>query len=227
MLRQYPKVGIGIITCQNRKIHENFLNLISGPTSFYIYTDHDRRGVPYARNECLRALFEREGCEYVFLFDDDTYPIDPEWQSKLVDFHESTGLGLFSYPNEESQLIKESSGVSYYQWNFGPFMSISRDMFESIGYFNSEYKKYGFEDIAYIYRARRSGLNGSINADPTPTDIYSLIHAEDVLGGFTGAANTSVEDKNKGIEHNRPIFDREVQNPQNYYEYTNDKEHID
>lgn len=226
MPNQYPKVGIGIITCQNRKIKDNFLNLISGPTSIYIYTDHDRRGVPYARNECLKALFERDGCDYVFLFDDDTYPIDPDWQAKLVDLHESTGLGLFSYPSRESTAVSSGSAVTFFQWNFGPFMSITREMFEAIGYFNSAYTKYGFEDIAYICRARKSGLNGPENGDPTPTAIYGLVLAEDVLGTSPPPLNTSEEAKRQGITTNRPIFEREVNGSKIYYAYK-EKEQID
>lgn len=221
-MRTYPKVGVGIITCQNREIHPNHLNLISGPTTYHIYTDHDRRGVPHARNECLKALYDA-GCDFIFLFDDDTYPIDPEWQAKMVDLHTLTGLGLFSYPSSESQKISGSSEVSFFQWNFGPFMSITREMIDAIGYFNSEYIQYGFEDIAYICRARKSGLNGPGNGDPTPTAIYDLIYAEDVLGAVTAEANTSAEDKERGIENNRPIFEREVNGTQIYYPYK-DKE---
>lgn len=219
-MRTYPKVGIGVITCQNRDIHPNILNLISGPTTYHIYTDHDRRGVPYARNECLKTLYDA-GCDYIFLFDDDAYPIDPDWQSKLIDLHMISDLGLFSYPTSQDKPFFPGEHISFHQWNFGPFMSITRKMMDAIGYFNSEYVQYGFEDIAYICRARRSGLNGPGTADPTPTAIFDLIYAEDVLGGSTGEANTSKEDKDKGIETNRPIFEREVNGSQIYYPYVN------
>lgn len=218
MTNSYPKVGIGIITCQNREIHPNILNKISGPTSYYVYTDYERKGVPYGRNECIKHLYDA-GCDYIFLFDDDAYPIDPQWQRKLVDFHESTGFGLFSYPSNDSKLFKEVDGIGHYQWNFGPFMSISRKMIDAIGYFNNEYVAYGFEDIAYIFRARRSGLNGSGEYDLAPANIHSIIFAEDVLGAISPDINTSKEDKDAGIEKNRPIFDKEVSSSKNYYPY--------
>lgn len=218
---QYPKVGIGIITCQNRPIHPNFLNLISGPTTTFVYTDHERKGPAYGRNECLKVLSEA-GCDYFFLFDDDVYPVHEDWQSILVDLHESTGIHLFGYPDKRDKEPKSILGpIEFYQWNTGCFISLTRDMLEAIGYFNPAYKVYGFEDIAYLYRARRSGLAGNGLADPTPTQIYDLIYAEDILGVIDSEANMSVVQKTAAIDLNRDDFNREVASIQNYYPYPN------
>lgn len=214
------KVGIGVITVQKRPLHPNLLNLISRPTQFYVYTDYERRGVAYGRNECIKNLYEA-GCDFIFLFDDDTYPQLENWQEYMIGCHEQSGYHCFSYPDKTvATLHKSEETVDFWVHNTGCFKSITRELVDTIGYFNSAYKVYGHEDIAYLYRARASGLSGDGYADATPRLIHEYIFSEDILGTPT-IQNMTVDEKTAAIKANRPAFAQEVSSGVLYYPYTN------
>jgi hypothetical protein len=210
-----PSVGIGVITVQKRAIHANILNLISMPTHFFVYPDTERRGPATGRNECIKNLYEA-GCEYFFLFDDDTYPVYPGWQDYFIEESKKSGIQCFGYPDiYNKRLLGVQEGIGYWQWNTGAFTFLTRKAVEEIGYFNIDYKRYGHEDVAYLARVRASGLGGQYpHADAAPIKINSYIYSEDVLGipepVKGGEANMSAEDKNKWIEENRAIFDADM-----------------
>jgi GT2 family glycosyltransferase len=214
------KVGIGVITIQKRELHPNLLNLISRPTQFYVYTDYERRGPAYGRNECIKNLYEA-GCDFIFLFDDDTYPQLENWQEYLIGCHEQSGYHCFSYPDKRiATLYKSEDLIDFWAHNTGCFKSITRELVEMIGYFNTAYKTYGHEDIAYLYRARASGLSGDGMADASPKLIHEYIFSEDISGNPT-IHNMTVAEKTAAIEANRPAFTQEVSSGVLYYPYTN------
>lgn len=214
------KVGIGVITVQKRELHPNLLNLISRPTQFYVYTDYERRGPAYGRNECIKNLYEA-GCDFIFLFDDDTYPQLENWQEYLIGCHEQSGYHCFSYPDKTVAKLHSSEDlIDFWTYNTGCFKSITRELVDTIGYFNPAYKTYGHEDIAYLYRARASGLSGTGAADASPKLIHEYIFSEDVLGSPT-IHNMTVEEKTAAIEANRPFFSQEVSSGILYYPYSN------
>jgi hypothetical protein len=219
-----PKVGVGIITVQSRDISPNFLNMITMPTHFYVHTDTERRGPAHARNECIKNLYDA-GCEYFFLFDDDSYPQVPGWQDYLIKESERTGIHCFGYPDVFGyDPVAFSDGMVYWRWCTGAFNFMTRKLIDTIGYFNPEYSRYGYEDVAYLYRARQSGIGGARkDADPSPMKITSYIRNEDVFrmpkrssGPF---ANMSQQDKDLAILENKAIFDRETTSNKLYYDY--------
>lgn len=215
-----PKVGIGVITVQKRALHPNLLNLISMPTHFYVYTDHERRGPAYGRNECIKNLYDA-GCEYIFLFDDDTYPQLAGWQDYMVSCHETSGYHAFSYPDKTvATLYKSEDLIDFWVHNTGCFKSLTRKMIDTIGYFNPDYHTYGHEDIAYLYRARASGLSGDGYGDASPKLVHEYIFSEDVLGIPT-VQNMTVEEKTQSIEANRATFAKEVTSGILHFPYSN------
>ena len=59
-------IGIGVVTCGIRELHPI--------KDSVVFTDTDRRGSAYSKNELINKFYE-EGKEYIFLFDDDCYPV--------------------------------------------------------------------------------------------------------------------------------------------------------
>lgn len=218
------KFGIGIITVQKRELHPNLLNLITQPTTFHVYTDYERRGPAYGRNECIKALMDA-GCDYIALFDDDTYPVKEGWQEHIVGVMEATDIDVVGYPDPTVAITQGThpEGMSLWRWCTGCFTMISRKTVEKIGYYNSAYRTYGHEDIAYLYRARKAGLAGPFDTDASPTRIAEFIHSEDIYGsdrGFNPTANMSAEEKQKSIQENQSTFEDEVFAGPQYYPYT-------
>ena len=73
-----PTIGIGYTTYKRDDLLQECLdNLRLNTTLDYKLhiardTDEDRRGIALRKNECLHHL---QDCDYIFLFDDDCYPI--------------------------------------------------------------------------------------------------------------------------------------------------------
>lgn len=217
-----PQFGIGIITTGNRELHPNLLNLITEPTTFHVYTDYNRRGPAYGRNECIKVLMD-SGCDYIALFDDDTYPIESGWQNYCVGMMRQANVDVIGYPDPTvARLEGQGRGMDYWQWCTGCFTMISRKAVETIGYYNTAYKTYGHEDIAYLFRARRAGLAGFLQADASPTGIAQFIKSEDIYGSdrdFNPTANMSTEQKQASIEANRSVFEDDVFMGPDFYPY--------
>lgn len=209
-----PKVGIGVITMGLRKLKD----YRTGEHLFYVYTDTERKGVAHARNECLHHLYE-QGCDYIFVFDDDCYPTNDGWIDYYVDQMEQSGLHFFTLPESFKnplRCVKEEIG--FWDGTLCQFAMYSRTLIENVGYYNNAYDRYGHEDSAYMWRVRRSGLNGPIDGLPSPIRTLAYIHSEDVYGE-NPESNISAEDKQTYIEKNREIYEKEINSDQIYYPY--------
>ena len=71
------RIGIGVI-CGGLLPDDYRLPL----DSQIVCVNATHRGKSYARNEALRQL---QGCEHIFLFDDDCYPVLDGWADYLID----------------------------------------------------------------------------------------------------------------------------------------------
>ena len=213
------KFGVGIITTQSRELHPNLLNLIDQPTTFCVETDLDRTGVSRTRNRVMKKLFD-SGCEYIVLFDDDCYPIKYGWQSYLESVHKDSGLWLLTMPKDDHKSLGVVGQVENVQWGIGAFTSLTRNAIVSVGYFNTEYDTYGYEDVAYLYRCRRIGLSLSEDADASPVDINKYIYSIDCDPNASSAPSLlSQEEKGRLIDKNKEVFHREISSDNNWYPY--------
>lgn len=207
------KIGIGVITTQSRELHPNLLNLISMPTTTHVYVDKERRGPAYGRNQCIKVLYDA-GCDFIALFDDDTYPIMSGWQDHMAAVMTQNNVDVMGYPDPTvAKKVHSADGMDYWAFCTGCFTMISRKAVEKLGYYSSGYRTYGYEDIGYLARARDLALTGPRTADASPTRVAEFIRSEDIYGSdreFDPFANMSAEDKTASIQENRQHFEYEV-----------------
>jgi len=109
-------------------------------------TDEDRRGISYRKNECLRAL---KDCDYIFLFDDDTFPIKEGWIDYFI--NNSGGCHLL-YLNESHNKQHSLMDVDVYSNCGGAFMFMTSKHIKKVGAFNEKFGLYGFEHAEYSMR---------------------------------------------------------------------------
>jgi GT2 family glycosyltransferase len=113
-------------------------------------TDKDRRGVAYRKNECLRAL---KDCDYVFLFDDDCFPIKHNWVDFFINSGEEHLLYLDSrFHKREYSMITDKAIVNVHSQCGGVFMFMTKSVIERVGAFDESYGLYGFEHADYSNR---------------------------------------------------------------------------
>lgn len=160
-------------------------------------TDTDRKGVAARKNECLRAL---KDCDYVFLFDDDCFPIKDGWADLFVYFHKMGGVNHLLYLKDEHKKVSEINcgfvfdgicKIDIYQDCGGVFMFLSKDAIKKVGAFDEKFTPYGFEHCDYSRR-----ILGNHGKYPCLAETDKYIFAHDYS---TPGHKSSITDEEKSI----------------------------
>lgn len=207
------KIGIGVTTTPNRKnrVDECFNNLdkYSPIANLFIYNDENFKGVAYAKNMCIDKLKHND---YVFLFDDDCFPVDEDWVEYLVTAFENTGENHFLYLNESHQpYLKKHTGITIYKECGGVFMAMTKKAINEVGYMDSRYIGWGFEHAGYSNRIHLAGLNSAPYMMPDKLPNYLFAHDYE---GEKIESSISDEAKQKNYQHNFTIFQEELRKHQ-------------
>jgi GT2 family glycosyltransferase len=139
-----------------------------GIVSFDKQQTLSRKGIAYRKNECLRAF---KDCDYVFLFDDDTFPIKEGWAEFFINASKLTGQKHFMYLKDTPTLRKinsfsrEGYTADIYDNCAGCMMFFTKEAIEKVGAYNPKYGIYGYEHAGYSNRIHKAGL--------TPLGSYS------------------------------------------------------
>ena len=143
--------------------------------------DYQRKGVAGNKNQCLRSLID---CEYIFLFDDDCFPIKEGWAEFLINAHLQTGIHHFN-------LLDSSLHYEIRRTQIGDFcviecansggvmMFITQEVVKKVGAFNKNYGLYGFEHCSYSKRVELSGLQRGFSGNTTLDRLHSYILSVD------------------------------------------------
>lgn len=212
------KVGVGVITMGVRPLQD--YKLADG-SLFRLHTDTERKGPSHARNQVLKALLD-DGCDMLFVFDDDCYPTRQGWEAYFIQQHLKTGIHFFGLPDIFNAGMNGADGEVIY-WNgvLVQFAMYTRKLLIDVGFYNTRYARYGHEDTGYTFRALRSGLAGNKTGFPSPIRTMGFIHSQDVYGEAS-LQNLTLEEKGAYIEINQPILDEELSGEQIYYPFNQD-----
>ena len=160
-------IGIGVTTYNRNKIAANTLAQIKAfapaeakivivddgsPVPFVgaSYRFNVNQGAPTAKNKCLELL---EGCEHIFLFDDDCHPVVKGWELPYIEAEAEHLNFTFKYPHVEAKGLKIHTNPN------GCMMYISKKALEVVGGFDTKFIKYGYWHGAYANRVYNAGLN--------------------------------------------------------------------
>ena len=209
------KIGIGIITCGIRELSPNIIKY--NPV---IFEDKERKGAAYCRNILMKQFYE-EGKDYIFIFDDDCYPVIDGWIDRLINWMKVSNVHYLAGLDTKNVVITKAIGSTCISSDcyIGAYFFMDRKCIETIGYYNTEYIRYGYEDITYSRRALAAGLLGTSEGYPFPVWINMYIHSMDMFGE-NPTPNMSQEEKEKYIKMNNPIFHKEmgrIDNKDYYY----------
>ncbi len=213
------KIGVGVITMGVRALKDYKL---SSDSYFHVHVDQERKGVSHARNVCLKHLYD-EGCDYIFVFDDDCAPIKQGWEDYFVKQAKLSDKNFFILPEAFKDDIAYLDGeIAYWRGGLCQFALYTRKCIEIVGYYNEAYDRYGYEDAGYMHRVWHSGINGEKReGHPSPIRVLAYIHSEDVYGE-NPQANISQEDKLCYIKNNYPLYQKEINSGQIYYPFNQD-----
>lgn len=212
-------IGIGITT-YNRPEHLKLCQqMIDFNTDygfrFYVHDDKEQKGIAYGKNMCLNKL---KDCDHIFLFDDDCFPIKEGW----IDYFINSGYNHSCYMTGKYQPLHYADKHTTYLGASGVFMYITKKTLETVGYFNPEYGRYGFEHAGYSHRVFQAGLIPSRFICLNDTKDY--IHSLD-LDGIEGyeyldhKCTLNDDEKRESIRLNDKIYHKETTEHQIYYDF--------
>jgi GT2 family glycosyltransferase len=210
------------IKAANKMVAEKF--------GFEYKHDGTRKGVARNKNLCLSSL---KDCDYIFLFDDDCYPLKEGWAEYIIRCHKESGVHHF---NLLDKTLHEHTSTKKYD-NFavdefrnvgGVFMFVTKEVVEKVGAFNKDYDVYGFEHASYTYRVYKSGLHNGHGINLTISDLQNYLFSFD-YARFASNVNHNIyinsnydnifirsinqKETNESINKNRSIMAQDVNGP--------------
>lgn len=195
-------IGVGVVTCGIRELHPIKESVV--------FTDTDRRGSAYAKNELINKFYE-EGKDYIFIFDDDCYPVIDGWQEKIIEWAKKNNVHYLGGIDVKDIEINGGYGDTILSERpyVGAYFFMDRQCIEKVGYFNERLIKYGWEDVSYSVRVKK--VFGLTRGYPFPVWMNMYLHSMDMFGE-TSIPNMSDEEKQKYIEMNKEEFKDEANN---------------
>jgi GT2 family glycosyltransferase len=214
------RIGIGVTTYNRPEHLDLFIRQLGKHTLFgdvktYIHFDeNERKGIAYGKNICIYNL---KDCDYIFLFDDDCFPISDYWMHPFI----NSGLNHALYMNESYEPILSIDGYTSYLHCSGVFMFLTKKVIEKVGYYNPEYGIYGLEHAGYSQRIYRAGLTPCFFPvlDGTDKLIYSLDHQGEGDWGIKHKGSLPEEERKKLTEINDIIYHKECNAKKNFYNF--------
>jgi len=180
------KIGIGVTTTPNRSEYidtwrKNFEKVKPKQYHLHIHEDVSYKGVAYSKNQNLKTL---KDCDYIFLFDDDCYPVKEGWAEYFINSNEQHLLFL----NDTHKVLARTGNVEHYNDCGGVFMFLTSEVLSKVGAFDESYGKYAFEHVDYSNR-----ILGKKNNYPMLKDTNKYLKALD----YEGYNKSSISEKDK------------------------------
>ncbi len=128
------------------------------------------KGVAAAKNYLLKRMMD-EGCDYLFLLEDDIVPQSPKAITEYIRLSEASGIEhfLFAHHGKENigKLYMSEKGVELYTACIGAYCMYTPQVIEHVGYFDENFVN-AFEHVEHTFRVAKSGFTTPF---PTYPDV--------------------------------------------------------
>lgn len=227
-----PTIGVGITTRDRRDTFNKTLGeikrLTTGakivvvddasktPVPEATYRFEKNAGIARAKNKCLELL-STSGCEHLFLFDDDAYPLVEDWWLPYVESPEPHLMRNFldvAGPRKirDATVLYQDNQHIAYSTPRGVMLYVHRPVLDIAGGMDPGYGQWGYEHGDWSNRIHAFGLTTWRFADVVGSDklIYSLDEHEQAEG-VVGRA-----DRNRLVKDNLPRYQEQYDQPIRY-----------
>ncbi|ELY4070456.1 glycosyltransferase family 2 protein, partial [Cronobacter sakazakii] len=166
-------------------------------------------GIVASKNASLEALMDA-GCEHLFLWDDDAWPIADEWHLPYIESPEPHLAYQFldlAGPrklNDLSVLYRDDNHIAY-TGQRGVMLYYHRSAIEKVGGFDPVYGRGMYEHSDLALRIHNAGLTSWAYADVTGSEklIYSLDEHESVERSVPKPDRVALVERNVNIHNER------------------------
>lgn len=176
------------------------------PTGVEIVRFETSRGIVSAKNKCLASLLDA-GCDHLFLWDDDAYPLKAGWEQPYIDSPEQH----LAYQFEDLAGTKKLSDIAKvyeddehvaYTGQRGVMLYYTRQSIEAVGGFDPIYGRGMYEHIDLAMRVHEAGLTTFKYMDVRGS--VELIHSLDEH--LEIARSVPPGEREKQVRENAAIF---------------------
>lgn len=158
-------IGVAVTTVPDRmsllrKTIEQWELYMPKDAILFVYNDVYRQGIPRAKNECLKYLYNK-GVEHFFLSDDDCFPISDEWWKPYVNHPEPHLMYQFKLPSKpitDMEIIYRDSSTVAYTHTRGAMIYVQRIVLDTVGGMDTDYGTGMFEHPDWTNRIHNAGL---------------------------------------------------------------------
>jgi len=152
------------------------------------YRFEERAGIPRAKNKCLELAYNA-GADHIFLFDDDTYPITPDWWKPYVE-HPAPHLSyIFTDKGNQRRIVREiyrDDKTVAYNHVRGCMLYVERRVLDVVGGFDTNFGLGYGEHADWTNRIHNAGLTAYRVMDVVDSNklIYSMDEFKEVGSTF-------------------------------------------
>lgn len=140
------------------------------PDEVKYYKAKKNKGVAVAKNWLLRQLI-KEGCDYIFLLEDDIVPQSPKAITEYIRLSKKSGIEHFLFAHHGTgnvgKLYLRKNGVDLYTACIGAYCMYTARVINRVGYMDENFKN-AFEHVEHTFRIAKAGYTTPF---PTYPDV--------------------------------------------------------
>jgi len=170
-------------------------------------------GIAAAKNKCLELLC-LAGCEHIFLFDSDTYPIANNWWVPYIESKEPHLNYIFVNFSDKPTLndtkeIYRDGEIIAYDHPRGCMLYYHRSALDKVGGMDAIFGKWGYEHPSHSDRIFMAGMTSFRYMDVVGSEklFYSGDEHRSVKSTHLGAERTKSIQRNKELYEQRKFTD--------------------
>lgn len=238
--KSYGKIGIGVNVFNRHDMFKKCIEEINKympPNAVLVSVDDGsekpvegvtfrfdkNKGVAIAKNKTIELLY-KAGCEHIFLFDEDTYPMSKEWWKPYVESPEphlnyifenfSTGVKL----NDTTVIYKDKNKIAYSHVR-GCMIYLHRSAIDVVGGMCPSFGRYSYEHPHLSDRIFNAGLTSFRFMDVIGSNNLIWNHDEHNNNSATTVKgderrllvqkNKSLYDSKRNDSHFIPFYEKE------------------
>lgn len=164
-----------------------------------VYRFKNNVGIARAKNKCLELLND---CQHIFLFDDDTYPIAPDWWVPYVNSKEHHLMYLFENwasgkPVGDDAIVYKDDQVVAHHHARGCMLYVDSLALATVGGMDVRYGKAMNEHLDWSMRMHNAGLSTFRYMDVVGSEqlIYSMDQHQEVRTSITNRVSNNTNNK--------------------------------
>lgn len=165
--------------CSDHPDRSDYSKIIEKYPFAEYHKNPERLGIAKSKNQCLKHVKE---CDYIFLCDDDLFPISDDWYQFFIDHSERTGCQHFSYQTDAAWLgLRDcKNGINEFNNSAGVMLFLTKKVIETIGGYDNRMIGYGMEHSSFTRRIHDANLMNGYAAYCCPIGASDHIFSLDL-----------------------------------------------